>query len=90
MAEQKKQTAICELRRAGNSYPEIIWNTDYPKSTVYQIVAKFDAEGTADRRPHNPRNNRKRTKAFLAGMKRSLKADSTPSMAKLAKKTQCE
>ena len=86
MAEQVKRTTICELRRAGKSCPEIIRSTGYPKSTVYRIVAKFDSEGTVDRKIHKPRKDRKRTKTFLAGLKRSLKADPTQSMAKLAKK----
>ena len=86
MAEQVKQTTICELRRAGKSCPEIIRSTGYPKSTVYRIVAKFDSERTVDRKIHKPRKDRKRTKTFLAGLNRSLKADPTQSMAKLAKK----
>jgi len=49
-------------------------------------VAKFDAEGMVERSPHKPRKDRKRTKTFLAGLKRSVKADPSQSMAKLAKK----
>ena len=90
MAEQVKRTTICELRRAGKSCPEIIRSTGYPKSTVYRIVAKFDSEGTVDRKTHKPRKDRKRTKTFLAGLKRSLKADPTKSQWLNWRKAQCD
>ena len=86
MAEQVMRTTICELRRAGNSCPEIIRSTGFAKSTFYRIVAKFDSQGTVERKTHNPRKDCKRTKTFLAGLKRSLKTDPTQSMAKLARK----
>ena len=33
------------MRRAGNSVSDIIRSTSYAKSTIYRVVAAFDAEG---------------------------------------------
>ena len=86
MAELARRTTICEMRRAGNSPSDIVKSTGYAKTTVYRVVANFDAEGKVERSRHSPRSDRKRTKTFLAGLKRSLKADPSQSMSKLAKK----
>ena len=86
MVELARRTTICEMRRAGNSVPDIIKSTGYAKSTVYRVVAAFDAEGKVQRSRHSPRSDRKRTKTFLAGLKRTLKADPSQSMSKLAQK----
>ena len=56
------------------------------KLTVYRIVAASDAEGEVQRSRHSPRSDRKRTKAFLAGPKRTLKSDPCQPMSKLAQK----
>lgn len=86
MAELARRTTICELRRAGSSVSDIIKSTGYAKSTVYRVVAAFDAEGKVQRSRHSPRSDRKRTKTFLAGLKRTLKADPSQPMSKLAQK----
>ena len=86
MAELARRMAICELRRAGNSPSDIIKSTGYAKTTVYWVLAKLDAEGKVQRSCHSPCNDRKGTKTFLAGLKKSIKADPTQSMSKLAKK----
>ena len=75
-----------KLRRAGSSVSDIIKSTGYAKSTVYRVVAAFDAEGKVQRSRHSPRSDRKRTKTFLAGLKRTLKSDPSQPMSKLAQK----
>ena len=77
---------ISELRLTGNSSSDIIKSTGYTKMTVYQVLAKLDAEGKVQRSRHSPHNYRERTKTFLAGLKRLIKADPTQSISKLAKK----
>ncbi|KAF2362962.1 Homeobox domain-like [Trinorchestia longiramus] len=86
MAELARRTTICELRRAGNSVSDIIKSTGYAKSTVYRIVSAFDAKGKVQRSRHSPCSDRKRTKTFLAGLKRTLKSDPRQPMSKLAQK----
>lgn len=86
MAELARRTTICEMRRAGNSVSDIIKSTGYAKSTVYRVATAFDDEGKVERSQHCPRSDRKRTKTFLAGLKRSLKSDPSQPMSKLAEK----
>ena len=86
MAELARQKTICELRCTGNSPSGIIKSTGYAKTIVYRVLAKLDAEGKVQQNHHSPRNDRKWTKTFLAGLKKSIKADPTQSMSKLAKK----
>ena len=69
MAELVQRTTICEMRRAGNSVSDIIKSTGYAKSTVYRVVAAFDAAGKVQRSRLSPRSDRKRTKKFLDGLK---------------------
>ena len=45
MAELARRTTISEMRLAGNSVSDIIKSTGYEKSTVYRVVAAFDAKG---------------------------------------------
>ena len=63
------------MRRAGSSVSDIIKSTGYAKSTVYGVVSTFDAEGKVQRSRHSPRSDRKKTKIFLAELKRTLKSD---------------
>ena len=87
MAELARRTTIlCEMRRAGSSVSDMIKSTDYAKSTLYRVVSAFDAEGKVQRSRHSPRSDRKRTKTFLAGLKRTLKSDPSQPMSKLAQK----
>ena len=86
MTELAQRMTICELRRAGSSVSDIIKSTGYAKSTVYRVVAAFDAEGTVQRSRHSPRSDQKRTKTFLAGLKRTLKSEPSQPMSKLAQK----
>ena len=86
MTELARRTTICELRRAGSSVSDIIKSTGYAKSTVYRVVAAFDAECKVQRSRHSRCSDRKRTKTFLAGLKRTLKSDPSQPMSKLAQK----
>ena len=86
MAELARRIAICEMRLAVSSPSDIIKSTGYAKTRVYRVVAKFDAEDKVERSRHSPQKDRKRTKTFLAGLKRSLNADPTQLMSKLAKR----
>ena len=86
MAELARRMTICELRRAGNSSSDIIKSTGNAKTRIYRVVAKFDAEVKFEQSRHSLPKDRKRTKTFLAGLKRSIKADPTQSMSKLAKR----
>ena len=57
--------------------------------SLYRILTKFESKGTSDRRSHNLRMDHKRTKAFLAGLKKFSKADPNQVMANWLK-TQCD
>ena len=61
--------------RAENSVPDILKSTGYVKSTIYRVVAAFDAQSKVQRSRRSPRNDRKRTKTFLDGLKRTLESD---------------
>ena len=80
MAELAQRTTICEMRSAWSSVSDIIKSTGYVKSTVYQVVSAFDDEGKV-------RSDPKRTKTFLAGLKRTMKSDPSQPMSKLAQKS---
>ena len=56
------------------------------KTTVYRFVTKLDATGKVERSNHSPRTDRKRSKTFLAGQKRSTKAEPSQSVLKLDEK----
>ena len=86
MTELDRRTTLCELRRAGSSVSDIIKSTGYAKLAVYRVFASFDAEGEVQISRHTPRSDRKRTKSFLTGLKRMLKADPSQPMSKLAQK----
>ena len=63
------------MRGAGNSVSDIIKITGFAKSTVYRVVAAFDAESKVQRSQHSACSDRKRTQTLLAGLKRTLKSD---------------
>ena len=86
MAELARRTTICKMRRAGSSVSDIIKSTGYAKSTVYRVVSAFNAEGKVQRSRHSPRSDRKRTKTFRAGLKRTLKSDPSQPISKRAQK----
>lgn len=83
--EERRRETITELARAGRSAKQIINVTGYPKSTVYRIASTIKAGGDVSRRPHAPRSTRKRNPRFLAGLKRSVRANPGTPMKTLAR-----
>ena len=84
--EQTRISAICELRRAGHTPLKIIKLLKYPRQTVYDVCKRFDEMGKEQRSAHNSRRDRILKPTFLAGLKRSIKANPAVPMAELAKK----
>ena len=70
---------------AGNCATEIIKATGYAKSTIYHIVPRLKAGKEVECKSHHSRSDIRRTPRFLAGLKRSIKANPSKSMASLAK-----
>ena len=64
---------------------QIIKATGYAKSTHYRIVSRLKAGKEVECIPHDSGSDIKRTPRFLAGRKRSIKANPSKSMASLAK-----
>jgi len=83
---QNRRNIIAELSRAGHSPAKIISLTGYVRRTVYRTVAKLNETGGVERSKHKVRSDLKRTPRFLAGLRRSIKADPSQSMMKLAMK----
>ena len=84
--EFNRRNVIAELYSAGKCARKIIKATGHAKSTVYRIVSCLKAGKGVERKPHDSRSDIKRTPRFLAGLKRSIKANLSQSMASLAKK----
>lgn len=82
--EQARRSAIIELYRAGHSGGTIVNLLKYPKSTVYDVIKRYDETGETKRKEHDPRSDKIRTPRFLAGLKRSLDAHPETPMSKLA------
>lgn len=85
LMEQQRRSAIIELRRAGHTAAAITKLLKYPRSTVYDVVKAFDNEGKTHRAEHKPRSDKVRTPRFVAGLKRSIDANPTTPISKLAK-----
>ena len=84
--EQRKRSAIIILARAGHSPSEIVKLTKLLKATVYRVYKYFKEEGKVDRKAHKLRSDSKRSPRFLAGLRRSIKANPSVSMTTHAKK----
>ena len=80
--EQTRRSAICELRHAGHTPLKIIKLLKYPRQTVYDVCKRFDEMGKEQRSAHNSRRNRILKPTFLAGLKRSIKANPMTELAK--------
>ena len=78
--EQSKRSAICELRRAGQSPAYIAKSLQYPRQTVYDVCKHFDISGHDQRSPYKPRSDNIQTSRFLGGLKRRIKANSTSTL----------
>ena len=83
--KQSKRSVICELCHAGYSLAYIAKSLQYPRQTVYEVCKHFDSSGHHQKSPHKPRSDKIHTSHFLAGLKRSIKANST-TFSTLAKK----
>ena len=84
--EQSKRSAICKLRRTGHSPAHIAKSLQYPRQTVYNVCKRFESSGHVQRSPHKSRSDKILTSRFLAGFKRSSKANPITSFSTLAKK----
>ena len=65
MAELARRTTIDGMRRVVNSVSDIIKSTDFAKSTVYRVVATFDAEVKVQRSRHSENQNEREPKHSL-------------------------
>lgn len=83
--EQTNRSAIIVLARAGHSPAEIARHTRISSSTVYDVYNAFKESGKEERKKHSPRSDAKRTPKFLAGLRRSISANPSTPMTKLAK-----
>lgn len=84
--EQERRTAIIQLAHAGHSAPAISKLLKYPPRTVRRIIKAWKDEGKSHRKPHKQRSDKKRSPRFLAGLKKSIKANPGTPMTILAKK----
>ncbi len=83
--EQCRRDAIIELYHAGHNPKDIIKLLKYPKSTVYDVIKRFNGKGDYKRKNHKPRSDKIRTPTFLAGLKKSIRANPGMPMRKLAR-----
>ena len=89
MCEQRElnhRIVISELFHAGKKTSDIIKDTGYASQTVYRIVSNLRKAKSIERKSHDPRADKICTKRFLNGLKRSIAANPSQSMATLAKK----
>ena len=63
---------------------DIMPASGYKKVIVYRTMAKINAGENVQRRLHKPGSDRNRTLAFVAGLKRSINANPSTPMTKLA------
>lgn len=59
--------------------------TKLPRATVYRVVKAYNQSGDVKRKPHAQRLDTKRTPRFLAGLKRTIKANPSTPMTTLAR-----
>lgn len=83
--ESENRSAIAVLARAGHQARDIVKLTNLPRATVYRVYNTFMKSGDVSRKKHAPRSDKKRTPRFLAGLKRSIKANPGTPMTTLAK-----
>ncbi len=82
--QEQKRKVILELHSAGNSAKEIIASTKYPSKTVYRVVNKLKAGEGIEHKLCGPSKRKKRTKRFVAGLRKSIEANPALSMTVLA------
>ncbi|QQP50606.1 Uncharacterized protein FKW44_011655, partial [Caligus rogercresseyi] len=76
---------VIELLCAGQRPSAIIKLLKYPR-TVYDMTKKWEKSGMSKRKEHKPRTDQICTPTFVAGLKRSIKANLWTPMSILAKK----
>ncbi|QQP56066.1 Uncharacterized protein FKW44_000615, partial [Caligus rogercresseyi] len=84
--EQTRRGTVIELLCAGHRPAAIIKLLKYPRRTVYDITKKWEESGMSKRKEHNPRSDRICTSSFVAGLKKSIKANPGTPMSILARK----
>eukprot|EP00095_Tigriopus_kingsejongensis_P001141 maker-scaffold572_size133628-snap-gene-0.11 protein:Tk01141 transcript:maker-scaffold572_size133628-snap-gene-0.11-mRNA-1 annotation:"similar to H28G03.4" len=73
--QELRRKVIADLHAAGNDAATIVKVTNYPKRTVYDVVKRLKDGRGIEHKPCGPHKAKKRTKTFLAGLKRSIKAN---------------
>lgn len=73
--QEQRRKVIADLYAAGNNAANIVKVTKYPKRTVYDVVKRLKDGRGIEHKPCGPHKAKKRTKTFLAGLKRSIKAN---------------
>ncbi|XP_029633804.1 uncharacterized protein LOC115209516 [Octopus sinensis] len=84
--EQQNCNALAVLARAVHIANKIVKLTKLPNATVYRVYEQFK-EKKIDRKEHKTRSDSKRNPKFLAGLKRSIEGNPSPSMTPVAKKS---
>ncbi len=84
--QEQRCKVIAELYLAGNDAKAIIKATNYCHATVYNVLKKLKAGQGIAHTPCGPHKAKKRTPMFLAGLKRSIKANPAVSMVAHAKR----
>ncbi|QQP38395.1 Transposable element tcb1 transposase [Caligus rogercresseyi] len=84
--EQTRRDTVIELLCAGYRRAAIIKLLKYPWRTFYEITKKWEESGMSKRKEHKPRSDRICTPTFVAGLKRSIKANPRTPVSILAKK----
>ena len=83
--ESENKSAIAVLARAGHQARDIVKLTNLPRAIVYWVYNTFMKSGDVSRKKHASRSDKKQTPQFLAGLKRSIKANPGTPMTTLAK-----
>ncbi|QQP55079.1 Transposable element tcb1 transposase, partial [Caligus rogercresseyi] len=84
--EKTWRDTVIELLCAGHRPAAIIKLLKYPRRTVYDITKKLEESGMSKRKEHKPRIDWICTLTFVAGLKRSIKANPGTPMSILARK----
>ncbi len=83
--EQEKRSAVIELFCTGHQSKDIAKLLNYHPKTVYRIIQRYKDMGTSQRKDHIPRGDKKRSLRFVAGLKKSIKANPSTPMSVLTK-----
>lgn len=72
---EQERIVIAELHLAGNDAKAIIKYTNYPRATIYEVVKRLQPGRGIGHVPIGSHRAKKPTPMFLAGLKRSIKAN---------------